>query len=169
MESTLLARLISLFAPWNTLYSDSKVIADIVTSLHLLALLFGGGLAIAADRATLQMSRRGNAERQALLENVRVTHKPVLIALTVSFLSGIALATADIETFAGSPVFWIKMTLVTLLLINGLILQRTESRLIQDSDASLGEHSWNRMRFTARASMMLWSAILIAGTVLVNS
>ena len=39
------------------------------------------------------------------------------------------LTAADLETFATSPVFWVKLGLVTLLLANGLVLERTESRL----------------------------------------
>jgi hypothetical protein len=48
-----LQQLVAAFEPWKSAYSNSKVIPAAVTSVHLVALLFGGGLAVAADRATI--------------------------------------------------------------------------------------------------------------------
>jgi hypothetical protein len=117
------------FLPWNTVYADSTALSTGVTATHILALLIGGGLALAADRSTLRMLARPEAERRRHLEELRAVHRPVLIALAVLFLSGLAMAAADVETFATSWYFWIKMALVTLLLANGYYLLRTERRL----------------------------------------
>ena len=51
---TLVPRWRTLFAPWHSLYADSKTVASVVTGVHLVGLLFGGGLAVAADRSTLR-------------------------------------------------------------------------------------------------------------------
>jgi hypothetical protein len=161
----IVTQLSDFFSPWQTLYSDSSLVSSAVMAVHLLAVMFGGGLAIAADRYTLRMSRSGASERTQLLENIKLTHRPVLIALFFLFLSGAAQTAADIETFAASPVFWVKMGLVTLLLINGFVLERSESKLRQSSD----DRQWGTLRATAVISMVLWSATLIAGTVLVNA
>jgi len=48
----MLQQLVAAVEPWKSAYSNSKISAVAVTSVHLVALLFGGGLAVAADRAT---------------------------------------------------------------------------------------------------------------------
>jgi hypothetical protein len=173
MAAHIASALIQFFAPWQALYSDSKVVAGLVTAAHLLALLFGGGLAVAADRATLRALKEPTEERIRVLQNIRLTHRPVLIALVVLFLSGFALTAADIETFIGSPVFWIKLGLVGLLLLNGFFLERTETRLRVaaklEVDTPQMTPLWKRLQFTAAMSIALWCATLVAGTVLVNA
>ena len=166
--------LIQLFAPWQALYSDSKIASDTVTATHLLALLFGGGLAVAADRATLRSFSQNVDERIRSLQNIRTTHRPVLIALVVLFASGFALATADLKTFLGSWIFWVKLSLVALLLVNGFILERTETRLRRSSEpgadnSARNDRLWRKLRVTAVMSIALWSATLVAGTLLVNA
>src|SRR3982751_5920037 len=125
----MLKEMVELLSPWQTAYSDSKVIPAVVTTTHLVALLFGGGLAIAADRTTLRLGRPGGNSQTTLLAELRAVHRPVLIALTVLFASGVLLTAADLETYAKAPTFWIKMGLVVLLLVNGVVLERTESSL----------------------------------------
>jgi hypothetical protein len=157
--------------PWQSLFSNSKVISDGVTFVHLAAVLFGGGLAIAADRATFRALRGSPDDRLTLLREVKDVHRPVLIGLSVIFVSGILLATSDVETFGTSPVFLVKMTLVALLLVNGVALERTESALRETSVSGPVEDQplWGKLRRTAIASMALWTSIVLAGTILVNS
>jgi hypothetical protein len=65
------------------------------------------------------------------------------------------------------------MSLVALLLINGVLLQRTEQKLragtLLSQTAQPVQHLWNRLRFTAGASMFLWTAIVLAGVILVEA
>jgi len=156
--------LAQLFAPWQAVFSDSKLVDIGVTAVHLLAVLVGGGLAVSADRATLRALRGDPLERSRVVEDLAETHRPVLIALAVLFLSGLALATADIKTFAHSPVFLVKMSLVTLLLINGTFLVRTEQSLRHNPT----ESCWRRLRTVSWISLTLWMGIVVAGVTLVN-
>jgi hypothetical protein len=168
----MLKDMVELLSPWHTAYSDSKVIPAVVTTAHLLALLFGGGLAIAADRTTLRLGRPGGSSQTTLLVELRAVHRPVLIALTVLFASGVLLTAADLETYAKAPMFWVKMGLVTLLLLNGVVLERTESSLRSLSSGIVPEarvsELWKRLRASAICSLGLWTATLIAGALLVN-
>ena len=168
-----LQQLVAAFETWKSAYSNSKVIPAVVTSVHLIALLFGGGFAVAADRATLRVGRRGAADEATQLAELRAVHKPVLLALVILFASGVLLAAADLETFATSPVFWVKLGLVALLLVNGFVLERTESRLRGLSarevvPAGRVQSLWRRLRTSAVLSLVLWTATLVAGTLLVN-
>jgi hypothetical protein len=167
---TLLHTLAHALVPWKSLYSDSKTVASAVTGVHLIGVLFGGGLAVAADRSTLRALRREPSERARALAELHAVHRPVLLALAVLFLSGVALAASDIETFAASPVFVLKLVLVALLLINGTVLERTEHALrLAASGPGRETRLWRRLRTTAYLSLLLWTCTVLAGTVLVNA
>lgn len=174
MIAPLVQHLATFFDGWQALFSDSKVVSTSVTIVHVVALLFGGGLAIAADRATLRLLNEGAEYRSRHLTELRATHRPVLIALTASVASGIALATSDVKTFLPSPVFWLKLGLVFLLLVNGLVLERTETALRREDSESTAkttnQHSrfWNRLKMNAILSIALWTAIAIVGVTLTS-
>lgn len=157
-----------LFAPWKQIYSDSIALSTAVTAAHLLAMLFGGGLAIAADRTTLLLRGENAEQRRQHLVDLNAVHRPVLIALTFSAITGVAMLTSDIATFVASPALWVKLGLVALLLFNGVLLNRTESALRQSADGAGSESLWSRLKFNAISSLVLWSATLVAGITLVN-
>lgn len=156
------------FAPWKQIYSDSVALSTAVTAIHLLAMLFGGGLAISADRTTLLLRGENVEQRRQHLVDLNAVHRPVLIALTVSFISGVAMLTSDIATFVASPALWVKLSLVALLLVNGVLLQSTETALRRSTDGEVATSLWGRLRFNAISSLVLWSATLVAGITLVN-
>jgi hypothetical protein len=155
-----------LLAPWQSLFSNSKVVSAGVTYVHLAALLFGGGFAVAADRAALRAARGTAENRRRLLDDLAAVHRPVLSGLAVLVVSGVLLFTADVQTFATSPVFWTKATLVALLVGNGYRLVRTERALRAGKEIDVGDPLWHRLRGTAISSMVLWAAVVLAGTVL---
>lgn len=164
--------LVRAFAPWQTLYANSKTLETSVTFVHLAALLFGGGFAVAADRRTLR-TRVGEGEREAVLAELRATHGPVLVALGLLFVSGLALAAADVETFLASPIFVVKLAIVALLLANGGLLVGTERRLRRPAadggPRPRSDRLWRRLRATSWASLALWTAVVLVGTMLVNA
>ncbi|HWJ22178.1 MAG TPA: hypothetical protein VNS52_07485 [Gemmatimonadaceae bacterium] len=167
---TVVHTLAHVLSPWQSTYSDSKVVSTAVTSVHLIALLFSGGLAIAADRATLLALRGSPGDRRRQLAALRDVHGPVLIALAILFASGVLLAAADVETFVSSPIFWGKLALVALLVVNGWVLQRTETKLRQALDAELAPPSlWRRLRASTWLSIALWAATTLAGATLVGA
>jgi hypothetical protein len=158
-------------APWQSAYSNSKLLAITVGGAHLIALLFGGGYAVAADRFTLRALRAGEPERARQLAELHAVHRPVLIALTLSFVSGVMLAAADVKTFATSPAFWVKLALVGLLVINGGVLTAIETglRRRESSAHSTPTGLWARLRVFTICSVALWTATLVAGVVLQNA
>jgi hypothetical protein len=159
--------------PWAALYSDSTAVSDAVTFFHLGGLLFAGGIAIASDRATFKAMRGSDEDRGRLLADLANSHRWVLTGLAVIFTSGLLLALSDVKTFGPSPIYWTKMSLVALLLINGSVLQRTEQKLravsLFNPTTAPGRKLWSRLRFAAATSMTLWTAIVLAGVVLVES
>ncbi len=155
--------------PWQSAYNNSAAVSTSVIFVHLGAMLFGGGVAIAADRATLRASHGDTVEKLRMLRELATTHTVVIAALVVSFASGLALAAADVKNFATSPVFWIKMGLVALLLLNGWMLRSAELGALTAADHENSLRFWKRLRATSLLSIALWTCVLLAGTILVNA
>jgi uncharacterized membrane protein len=158
------------FESWNAMYSHSKVLSATVTTLHVGAMFIGGGLAIAADRTTLRVAAAQPDERARQLAEISDIHTPVLIAVVVLSITGVAMTLADLENFLTSPVFWIKITLVMLLLVNGLFLQRSESALRGTTEGpATALPRWQRLRRFSVLSVTLWIATFLAGSILTNA
>jgi uncharacterized membrane-anchored protein len=167
---TLVQTLAHAFAPWQSLYSDSKLIAAAVNALHLTGLLFGGGLAVAADRTTLRALKGRPSDRTRALVELGAVHRPVLLALAVVVASGLALAAADVDTFSKSPVFLLKLGIVALLLVNGTVLALTERALRRrPADQPRDPRLWRRLRVATYLSLALWTTTVVVGTVLANA
>ena len=158
------AFLIHLCAPWKELYDHSKLLEVGIPSIHVASLLLGGGIAVSADRSTLRALKRPPAERAVHLEELGTVHRTVLTGLGVSFITGIALLASDLESFLGSWVFWTKMALVALLLLNGLVMTSAERALRTDSHES--HPAWTRLERVALVSFVLWFATTVAGVAL---
>jgi hypothetical protein len=152
--------------PWADFYSHSKVTSAAVIYVHLGALLTGGGLAIASDRVVLRLRGANVDERTRMLREFATIHRPIVMALGVSVLSGLALLLSDVKTFLPSPLYWTKMGLVLLLLANGYGVMRTEQRLA--ADPAPGNALWKRLSFGAVASISLWFGTMLAGVMLTN-
>jgi hypothetical protein len=163
--------LAGVMSPWQSIYSDSLALSTTVTTVHIVSLLVSGGLAIAADRATLRALHRPVAERALPLAELGSVHRPVVITLAVLMASGILLFAADVETFAVSTLFWVKMGLIAALLANGAGLYRTEKRMAKpevEEDPELSAKLWRRLGRRARTSLGLWLLVAVLGTVLTN-
>lgn len=158
--------LVQLLQPWNDFYSHSKAMETAVMFLHIGGLLLAGGLAIAADRGTLRAFRLAGDTRGRHVADLRAVHRWVITGLLTVIVSGVALLASDIEAFWGSWIYWAKMLLVSLLLINGLLMTRTEAELAKDaSDAS---PHWRALQRSALTSLALWFVTTLAGVALAN-
>ncbi len=168
--TNLLGHLADLFAPWQQAFSDSKAISTAVTATHILALLFGGGFAVTTDWSTLRLGRAAGDDRARLLASIRTTHPVVLTAIVVLTLSGLALAAADVDTFAVSVIFWVKMGVFGLLLVNGAVLRSSADALGREGGDVLAREMKlaGRLRTSALCSLGLWSLTLVLGTALAS-
>jgi hypothetical protein len=156
----MLAGLGALVTRWARLYADHKAVSGAVTYVHLAGILLGGGLAVSADRTVLQWS----PDRSHELRNSGAAHRWVVAGLGLTFVSGVGMLLADLHTYLTSAVFWTKMSLIVLLIANGYLKLRAEAAL---GSGSFG--AWRRLRGTAVASLVLWFAVLLAGTMLTTA
>ena len=96
-EATGLAASIAAFAaPWAKIFSHSKVVSAGTLFFHLVPLIAGGGVAFAADIATLRAFRSDAAERTRQVAALASTHRLVVFGLTLSFISGVMLFLSDV-------------------------------------------------------------------------
>ncbi len=148
-----------LLARWAHLYGHAPVSATL-TYVHLVGILVGGGVAVAADRASLRLSPATPDWPQELARLASV-HRWVVSGLALIFASGLLMMFAMLDGVATSVVFWTKMGLIALLLGNGYLRMRAENALRAGIAAG-----WGRFRRTSVASLVLWFVILLAGTLL---
>lgn len=156
--------LVTLLEPWAGFYSDSKLAETIVTFGHVGALVVGGGVAIAADRATLRT--QSDVDRRRHLLEVAGLHRVVVTSLAIVIVSGILMFAADVETFWGSWIFWVKMALIALLLVNGARMRSIERRAATEPVVTAAH--WTALRGTAWTSIALWMVITFAGVALLS-
>jgi amino acid permease len=158
-----MAYLADLATSWGSIYANHAALRTAVVFAHVASLIVGGGAAIAADRATLGAIALDDEGRDASLQLLHGTHRLVIVSLTLVAVSGLTMFAADVTTFVYSRVFWIKMGLVALLVVNGALLWRSEKRAgRRDSSA------WRTLRVTALASVALWLLATLAGVALTN-
>lgn len=151
----------TLIARWADLYSNSKGLSTTVTFLHFAGMLVGGGFAIVADRDAFRMSRDAAPALVRELEDMVVVHLWVIAGLIVVVVSGLLMMLADVQTYATSLVFWIKMGLFVLLVANGFGRIRSEAAILHGVAGG-----WTWLRRTSVASAVLWLAVVWISTVL---
>jgi hypothetical protein len=149
---------------WAKLYGTHKALSIGITFVHFSGLLLGGGAAVAADRETLKAAGEIDPVRADHLRFLGSVHAIAITGLVLLFVSGAAMLLSDLETFWDTRVFWVKMGLVALLLVNGLVMQRAE-RLA----ATAPSKAWPRLKAASVVSLVLWFAIVLASTVLKSS
>lgn len=153
-----------LVARWASLYNGSSLVSTSVTFVHLGGLLLGGGCAVAADRMTLRQSPANPTRFRAHLRELHSLHRPVVVGLGFTLVSGLLMLGADIEAYLPSTLFWFKMGLIAVLLGNGIAHRRTERTLRSGQGDS--DRAWRRLQHSARASLALWFGSLLLGTAL---
>jgi len=150
-----------LVAWWAHLYADSKALSSGVNFVHLAGILLAGGFAIVTDRASLLLSPDGETDVLRELERGRGVHVWVLGGLAVTVASGVLQVFSDLHTYLTSVLFWAKMGLIALLLLNGWVRLRAERAL-----EAGGATAWKRFRLTSAVSLALWFTVLLAGVFL---
>jgi hypothetical protein len=152
------AFLASAVASWADYYDRHHAVSVTVRYLHLVGLVVGGGTALAADRQILAAARSGPEQRSAVVTSLHAAHGVVVPALALMVTTGILMTAADADTFLASRLYWSKLGLVTLLLLNGLGLLAAERAFSRG-----GTQSFTGLQLTSTASLLLWLAILFAG------
>lgn len=162
----MLDTLVELMKPWAKFYSKSTPVQNLILFAHLAGLLGGGGLAIAVDRAIWKARAAADDAQARLLADVAAVHRPVIIGLMFAALSGALMTAADLETYLTSPVWWVKICAVALLLANGAWLRSIERTATRTS--GVAPAVWAKFTLASRLSLMLWFLVVLIGVALGN-
>ena len=111
-------------APWASFYNDSTVTQTLIAFGHFGGMMVAGGSAVTADRGVLQACGQAGSGRLRRIDDISGAHRAVVVALAVTSISGVLMLAADLENLARSPWFWLKMSLLLLLIINGWFMTR---------------------------------------------
>jgi uncharacterized membrane protein len=152
-----------LLESWSSLYANHAALRTAIEFTHIGGLVAGGGCAIAADLATITVAREGSATLTTQLQLLKRTHGLVVLGLVALVISGLLLFAADVETFLYSRIFWLKMGLMVLLLVNGALMLRGEHQVKRGEP-----RAWARLHHTAAASLVFWFLTTLAGAALPN-
>ena len=161
---SIIGHLAAVAAPWASFYNDSTVTQAIITFGHFGGMMVAGGSAVTADRGVLQASKQAGSGRLRRIDDISGAHRAVITALVITSISGVLMLAADLENLAVSPWFWLKMGLLALLLINGWFMTRVSQHLRRDG--GIAPKLWKRLQLAATASLVLWFAVVLAGTLL---
>src|SRR5204863_3531544 len=96
-----------LLAGWARLYGHTPVSAT-VTYLHLVGILVGGGVAVAADRASLRLSSETLPDWRTELDRLAAVHRWVVGGLALIFASGVLMALDLVANFRTSVHCWTR-------------------------------------------------------------
>ena len=171
------AALTTLVQPWANLYADQPTLAAVVLTLHVLSMFVGGGMAIAADRRVISAAPTTAEAARTVLADLSTTHTIVIRALAITLVSGFAIFATDVTVFSASTVFWTKMSILTVLLLNGAHLRRAERTAMRTVDAvqagltdtsPFPQRPWRNVHRAAVASLALWLSLVTLGVVLAN-
>src|SRR5947208_16017748 len=94
-----------LLAGWARLYGHTPVSAT-VTYLHLVGILVGGGVAVAADRASLRLSPETLPDWRTELDRQAAVHRWVVVGLALIYVSGVLPEMARSTIFCKQVAFW---------------------------------------------------------------
>jgi hypothetical protein len=152
-----------LLVDWASFYANHALARTLITFAHIGGLVAAGGAAMTIDRGLLFFSRRDSDAGRAQLAATRTSHGFVLWGMVVVTVSGLFLFAADVDAYWSSRIFWSKIALIALLVLNGAALIGSERR------ATAGDGSaWLMLRWTAAASITLWMLTTLAGAALLN-
>ncbi|MEZ4456202.1 MAG: hypothetical protein R2882_06585 [Gemmatimonadales bacterium] len=157
--------IVNLFAPWASFYNDHELVATWIAFFHLAGLLWGGGRAVVADVVTLRSSSAEAFLREGNLRFLMASHRDVIVGLAISAITGVLMFGSDVEHYLGSWLYWVKIALVVILLLNGVFIQRTEARLGQAEQA---EPAWGGARRHAWISLACWFGATLFGKLMVT-
>jgi hypothetical protein len=147
---------------WAHLYADSKALSAGIMFLHLAGVLGAGGIAIAADRASLLLPAEAGERLAHEIGRLKAVHNWVIAGLSLTIATGVLQVFSDLHTYLTAWLFWTKMGLIALLLLNGWVRLGAERAIETGAVAPY----LTRFRRTSMVSLALWFAVLLAGAFL---
>jgi hypothetical protein len=150
---------------WANCYGNHPLVSVTIRFLHLTGIVLGGGAGILTDWQIIKSALKGNVDREYLLKQLNRAHYYVAPWMFVLSLTGALMTAADAQTFFVSKVYWTKIALILLLVVNGVALLLLESHARNPGIQSV----WKKLTIVSVISAVLWQTILFVGVLLTVS
>ncbi len=121
----------------------------VLLSVHIVALIFLGGMILVTDLRLLGLAMRGYSASD-LMNRLRV---PKQISFAVAAACGVLLLGARAGQYFGNPWSWIKIILLALIAVNSLLFRRAAYNQAQPG---------YRAKLAAGVSLLLWTGAVFA-------
>ena len=144
---------------WSAYYGDHHAISITTRFMHLAGIVVGGGTAITADGAALRARRDWARRKDAVVAAMAEAHWVVVPSLGVIVATGLMMTAADTETFLNSRMFWSKMALFAVLVLNGAGLVAAERAAARSTESAPGV-----LTAVSGVSLVAWLGVLLLGT-----
>lgn len=140
-------------------------IKPVVTVVHVISVVFGMGAALMSD-ILFTFYGKDRVLSKTEVSTLRILSNVVWVSLVVITLSGAGLFFSDVPKYLASVKFLVKMTIMVVLLINGLILHRHVSAQMALPHFLTSHHfvSIRRLAFACGAvSVISWLSLCTLG------
>ncbi len=145
----------------------------IVLVIHLVGVAMGVGGAVTTD-ATFLRSIWDRKITAGQLQLIEIISKVVVTGLGLLILSGISLVALNPHYFSlsdGNQLFWVKMTIVAILSVNGIVFHKKILPILQrhkDTDLNTPEvrNNLSLLAITGGLSGISWFTVLTLGVVM---
>ena len=133
----------------------------IIGGVHLLAIALFGGMLLATDLRLL-----GWAMRSRPFSDVWYQFRPwKRVGFVIVVATGLLLAWAEPVRLYGSPSFWVKMSLFTLIGLHALVFRAEVYGHPDKLDAGVS----SRAKLAAALSLILWAGMVVSGRLIAYS
>jgi hypothetical protein len=152
----------SAVASWAEFYANHQLASVFVRFVHLTAIVMGGGAALLMDFRIIRASHAAIEQREKAFLSLKGIHRYVVVWLSVLVATGVLMTAAEYSVFLQSRVYWTKIALVAVLMINGMALLFAERNAQKRGIAD----GWRRLTTASMLSVVLWQTTLFAGAFL---
>ncbi|MEO5511736.1 MAG: hypothetical protein ABIV28_07740 [Longimicrobiales bacterium] len=119
---------------WSEVYRSNDIVQLLAALGHIASIAYAARYALAGDRAALRITSHSKRPADDL-RTLTSAHSYVLTGLAFALVTGIAQLAAQLDYLQRSPVFWIKMSTLTALLVNGRLIQLAGRRAVMTAAA----------------------------------
>jgi hypothetical protein len=141
---------------WAGAFSASQWLYPSVLATHLTCIAIFGGMILITNLRLL-----GWLRSQSVTDVVQKLRPWKWIGFVIMVTCGALLAGSEAEKYYVNPYFWIKMTLLALIGVNGLVFRNSVYRNTAELDGA--QVMPPRAKLAAALSLILWIGVVCSG------
>jgi cbb3-type cytochrome oxidase subunit 1 len=138
---------------------ESALVYPVIMTTHLATIAVFGGMILMTDLRLLGWAMKSDPVSD-VVGQLRVWKR---IGFCIMVAMGLLLGLSEAEKYAGNPYFWIKMTLLGLILLHGIVFRGSVYGRAAAKEFDHPGGIPQRARVAAALSLILWMGMVSAG------